>query len=174
MIIECPSCYSSKIKKNGKTYYGKQNYKCKRCGRQFIIDKTVLITNEIKSLIKLALKERLSLRALCRVFGVSLTWMQEFAQQEWLETPRNLGLNGQMITKVKRMQIFGIQADELWSFVGKKKNKRWIWVAYDPVNRLVVTYYIGKRNKKGAKKFWAKIPKVLKKCHFETDWLGCL
>ena len=78
--------------------------------------------------------------------------MQEFAQQEWLKTPRNLGLNGQMITKVKRMQIFGIQADEGWSFVGKKKNKRWIWVAYDPVNRLVVTYYIGKRNKKGAKK----------------------
>lgn len=104
-------------------------------------------------MIKLALKERISLRGLCRIFGVSLTWMQAFAQQQWLQTPRNLGLSEPTIAKVKRLQVFGIQADELWSFVGKKKCKRWIWVAYDPVNRLVITYYIGKRNKKQLENF---------------------
>ena len=33
----------------------------------------------------------------------------------------------------------------------------------------VVTYYIDKRNEKGARKYWTKISKALKKCYFETD-----
>ena len=50
------------------------------------------------------------------------------------------------------MQVFGIQADELWSFVEKKVKKRWIWVAYDPVHRLVIAHHIGGRGKKAALK----------------------
>ena len=34
--LSCPSCASSLIKKNGPTYYGKQNYSCKSGGRQFV------------------------------------------------------------------------------------------------------------------------------------------
>ena len=85
----------------------------KRCGRQFIVNKKYFITDEIKALIKLALKERMSLRRLCRIFGVSLTWLQAFAQQQWLQTPRNLGLIERTIARVKRLQVFGIQAGEL-------------------------------------------------------------
>ncbi|MEZ4933207.1 MAG: IS1 family transposase [Saprospiraceae bacterium] len=51
----------------------------------------------------------------------------------------------------------------------KKVGKRWIWVAYDPVHRLVVAYHIGGRGTKAAKKFWDKIPPVLQGCNFETD-----
>lgn len=36
ITIECPSCLSMSIKKNGLKIYGKQNYQCKDCGRQFI------------------------------------------------------------------------------------------------------------------------------------------
>ncbi len=36
--ITCPSCPSDSIKKNGKKSYGKQNYQCKDCKRQFIGD----------------------------------------------------------------------------------------------------------------------------------------
>ena len=34
--LYCPHCQSTKIKKNGKKSYKKQNYLCKDCGRQFI------------------------------------------------------------------------------------------------------------------------------------------
>ena len=34
----CPDCHSSNIKKNGFTHYGKQNHRCKTCGRQFVLD----------------------------------------------------------------------------------------------------------------------------------------
>ncbi|MDR2150510.1 MAG: hypothetical protein LBO67_06795 [Spirochaetaceae bacterium] len=34
----CPHCHSSTITRNEKKSKGKQNYRCKDCGRQFISD----------------------------------------------------------------------------------------------------------------------------------------
>ena len=169
MYIYCPSCHSTKIKKNGHTHYGKQNHGCKCCGRQFVLNNNHTKSKWLKSLIKNSLKERISLRGICRIFDVSLTWLQSFAHLFWEQTPADLGISSFLVKKIKRLQVFGIQADELWSFVQKKANKRWIWVAYDPVHRLVVAYHIGSRGKKAAKQFWNKIPAILKNCFFETD-----
>jgi len=113
MYIFCPSCHGTKVKKNGQTHYGKQNHQCKCCGRQFVLK---------KALIEKSLKERLSLRAICRVFGVSLNWLQSFAHYLWEQVPDDLGLS-----------------------------------------------HIGGRGKKAAKKFWEKIPLILRSCYFETD-----
>jgi insertion element IS1 protein InsB len=40
MAIEmtCPTCGSHDISKNGMTRRGKQNHKCRDCGRQFVED----------------------------------------------------------------------------------------------------------------------------------------
>lgn len=169
MHISCPSCCSTNIKKNGHTYYGKQNHQCKDCQRQFVLNNKHTKSKTIKKLVKDCLKERLSLRAICRIFNVSITWLQAFAHQLWNETPKDLGLSQKVIRQVNKVQVFGIQADELWSFVGKKSKKRWIWVAYDPSMRLVIAYHIGGRGKKAARKFWNKIPLALRSCYFETD-----
>ncbi|MBX2842046.1 MAG: hypothetical protein KTR26_09750, partial [Flammeovirgaceae bacterium] len=59
----------------------------------------------------------------------------------------DLGLSSQQISEIKKLQVFGIQVDELWSFVQNKKRKR----------------------KKAAQKFWNKIPQALRSCNFETD-----
>ncbi len=165
----CPDCYSCKIKKNGRTHYGKQNHKCKICKRQFVLNNRHTVGSDRRDRIKKALKERISLRGICRIFEVSLNWLQSFAHTLWEQTPDDLGLSAQRINQVKKLQVFGIQADELWSFVQKKKRKRWIWVAYDPVHRLVIAHHIGGRGKKAAIKFWDKIPSILRSCNFETD-----
>ena len=169
MYLFCPSCHSTNIKKNGHTHYGKQNHQCKGCGRQFVLNNHHTKSEYVKELISKSLKERLSLRATCRIFGVCLNWLLCFARINWSQTPKDLGLPKKVITQIKKLQVFGIQADELWSFVGKKSQKRWIWVAYDPVHRLVIAYHIGGRGKEAAKKFWSKIPRVLRSCYFETD-----
>lgn len=169
MYVSCPSCQSTKIKKNGLTHYGKQNHKCKCCGRQFVLANNHTKTDRLKTLVKNALKERLSLRAICRIFSLSMNWLKNFARSLWQQTPRNIGIAKKEIEKIEKLQIFGIQADELWSFVYKKQQKRWIWIAYDPVNRLVIAHHIGRRGIKSAKKFWKKIPDKLKSCSFETD-----
>ena len=75
MTIICPRCHSSKIVKNGKTYYKKQNHLCNDCGRQFVLDNVHHKSPSLRKLVKKALKERLSLRAICRIFDLSLTWI---------------------------------------------------------------------------------------------------
>jgi|GEM_PF-2098276 transposase-like protein len=36
MSLICPKCQGTKIVLNGKTYYGKQRYKCQNCQRQLV------------------------------------------------------------------------------------------------------------------------------------------
>ena len=169
MQISCPKCHSTNVKKNGKTYYGKQNHKCNDCFRQFVKDNNHTISEEVKTYVRGILKERCSLRSICRIFDFSMNWLQNFARSVWSETPVNLGLNEDLLNRVSHIQLFGLQADEMWSFVQKRTNKRWIWIAYDPVHRLVVAHFIGNRSNAAAKEFYKRIPEQLSHCTFETD-----
>jgi transposase-like protein len=75
MVIRdiCPRCKSSKYKKNGHIYNGKQNHQCNGCGRQFIrCFEQYLISDEKRALIERLLVERFSLRGICRAVGVKL------------------------------------------------------------------------------------------------------
>ena len=75
----CPSCGSGCFKKNGHLPNGKQNHRCKGCGRQFVLSpENKLISAQVKALIKKALLERSSLRGICRVFELSLIWLLSF------------------------------------------------------------------------------------------------
>ena len=147
--MNCPSCQSHKIKKNGHIESGKQNYQCKKCGRQFVKDpEKKIITDNQKSIIKKMLLERVSLRGICRVMGVSLTWLLSFFSEITDELPDDLG-----VVKPQKSKLV-IEIDEMWSFVGKKKNKKWIWLAKDRNSKQIVGFHVGGRVKKDAMKLW--------------------
>lgn len=57
-----------------------------------------------------------------------------------------------------------IQCDEMWSFVGNKKNKQWIWLALDVNTEEVVGVYVGKRSHEGAEGLWESLPAVYRQC----------
>jgi len=59
--LSSPRCRLSHIKMNGHTHYGKQNYRCLECGRQFVAD-SQHIGDDQQLLIKRLLLERLPLR----------------------------------------------------------------------------------------------------------------
>jgi insertion element IS1 protein InsB len=170
-MTQCPNCHSCEVKKNGKTHYGKQNYKCKLCSRQFVLDNTHTIAESTKELVRRSLCERLSLRAICRISDVSLTWLMGFAVSSWRSAPDDLGVSEELLNaKRKRLKIIGLQLDEMWSFVGKKKNKAWVWIAYEPQFKQVIAFHIGNRGIDAARALWAKIPERLREnCYFETD-----
>ena len=49
----CPQCGSRQYKKNGRIHSGKQNYKCKACGRAFVlVPENHVITEEQQALIE--------------------------------------------------------------------------------------------------------------------------
>jgi len=70
-----------------------------------------------------------------------------------------------------RIQVFGVQLDEMWSFVQKKENKQWIWLALNPANRQIVAFHVGGRGKKDAQIFYDTIPCIFKQeASFFTDY----
>ena len=70
-----------------------------------------------------------------------------------------------------RVAVFGIQLDEMWSFVGQKSNKQWIWLALNPANRQIVAMHVGGRGLTDAKTFYGNIPKAFRKdAGFFTDY----
>ncbi len=52
-----------------------------------------------------------------------------------------------------------LELDELWSFVLKHHNKRWIWLALCRRTRQVVAYAIGDRSERTCRLLWKRIPK---------------
>ena len=52
----------------------------------------------------------------------------------------------------------------MWSFVGNKGNKQWIWLALDRDSREIVGVYVGDRSRKGAKKLWQSLPPIYRQC----------
>ncbi len=79
--------------------------------------------------------ERISLRGIERVFGISRRtvagWLKQWGQQlPPLET-----------TLAQAQADDVLELDEMWSFVLKKANKRWLWVALCRRTRQIVAAY---------------------------------
>ncbi len=52
----------------------------------------------------------------------------------------------------------------MWSFVGSKKCKQWIWLALDVDNRTIVGVHVGSRDRDGAEALWKSLPPVYRQC----------
>lgn len=71
-------------------------------------------------------------------------------------------------------QVYRCEADEMWSFVGNKNNKAWIWLVMNTANRQIIAYHVGGRGQADAKLLFEKVPQVFKdNTGFFTDfWSG--
>jgi len=173
MVIRdvCPSCQSPKYKKNGHIHNGKQNHQCKDCGRQFVdCFEQDLVSDETRSLIERLLLERLSLRGICRAVGVKLKWLLGFIVTQFEALPDHLNIEPITSTADIVIQRLEVEADEMASFVQKKANKQWIWLAMDAKSRQIIGFHVGDRSRKSARKLWANIPKAYRQqATFYTD-----
>ena len=71
-----------------------------------------------------------------------------------------------------RVEFLGIQLDELWSFVGNKENKQWVWLALNPSNRQIIAFHIGGRVVKMPRCFTQKFPHFLRKMRHSFLTIG--
>ncbi len=93
VIIECPRCFSRQIKKNGHLSNGKQNYRCKPCGRQFVSGSAEWhVGDSDKELINKLLLERISLNGICRVVGISQSWLLNYIRELYDGLPEDLNV----------------------------------------------------------------------------------
>jgi insertion element IS1 protein InsB len=173
MIIRdvCPRCMSPKYKKHGHIHNGKQNHQCKDCGRQYVdCFEQYLISDETREFIERLLVERLSLRGICRAVGVGLKWLLGFIVTCFEALPDHLNVQPITAHADVMIQRLEVEADEMASFVQKKANKQWIWLAMDVNTRQIIACHVGDRSRKSARQLWIRIPKTYRRyATFHTD-----
>ena len=70
-----------------------------------------------------------------------------------------------------RMEFYGIQLNEMWSFVGNKDNKQRLWLALNPINRQIIVFHVGNRGTEDVQLFYKKIPAIFKSnAEFFSDY----
>lgn len=78
-LPNCPGCGSNCVVKNGKSHSGKQNHKCRHCGRQFVAQPTnASVSDETKILVDKLLSEAIPVASISRITGVSETWLYHY------------------------------------------------------------------------------------------------
>ena len=166
----CPACGSTNLVKNGSTYYAKARLRCKQCGRQFVeFRQHKPLSNECKRRIELMLAERISLEAICRVMEIKPHQLYAYLDELYQEVPTDLACSVSDRADIELVKV-DCETDELWSFVGWKANKHWLWLALDRASRQVVALFIGDRGADGALGLWQALPeRYRQQATFHTD-----
>jgi IS1 family transposase/transposase-like protein len=160
----CPKCGSRDLVKNGRDYKGDQKYHCKTCRSYGTLNTQRGSAQAVRQQVKRALLERVSLRAIQRLWGVSrptlAVWIERWVAQ----------LPAVEATLAEAQVEDVLELDELWSFVLKKANQRWLWVALGRRTRQIVAYFIGDRSEASCLQLWRRIPLAYTRCHSFSDF----
>ncbi len=144
ITVLCPHCTSGKIVKNGRTSNGNQNYWCQSCKKQF---QAIYQYTGANSVIK-----KKVLLLLCRNAGIrDITVCCNISQQCVLKT---LKKHGKQTVVPQKKEYRSVQIDEVWSFVGQKKNKYWLLYAYAPETKEVLAFVCGSRSRTTVRKLY--------------------
>ena len=91
LYLLCPTCGSDDIMKNGRTRRGKQNYKCRDCGRQFVENpQWQPIASESQAMIDRLMLEKIPLAGIARVMQLSEDWLQSYVNRCYEIVPRKV------------------------------------------------------------------------------------
>ena len=161
----CPRCGSVNLVKNGRDYKGAQKFRCNDCGRYGTLQQPSRDRVPIRQYVERAVRERLSLRGIERVFGISRRTVSRWLRHWMAQVP------GLAESLVEAQPDDVLELDELWSFVGSKAQVRWLWLALCRRTRQVVAYWLGDRSETGAIHLWEQIPFDYARCHsFSDKW----
>ncbi len=160
----CPKCGSADLVRNGHDYKGDQKYHCKSCASYGTLHAQPRYDERMRTQVKRAVLERLSLRGIERLFGLSrrtiASWIEGWAEHlPPLET-----------TLVAAQAEDVLELDDVWSFVLRKANQRWVWVALCRRTRQIVAYFIGDRTETSCLQLWRRIPRAYTRCHSFSDF----
>ena len=133
-VLHCLNCQGTDIVRHGQTRQGKQRYRCReqRCaGRTFLLDYTYAGQSpDVKrQSVDMAMNAS-GIRDTARVLHISPnTVLHELRKKEGTLESVNTALLRTLHPTEIRVHIEragAAEMDEMWSFVGKKGNQRWL------------------------------------------------
>src|SRR5256884_9367218 len=153
IAVRCPHCQSEQIVKRGKTGCGTQRYLCQNptCATgSFLLDYRYLgRLPEVKQQIIAMSLNASGIRDTARVLRISTdTVLRALRKKEAALASVNTALlrtvdPAEILVDIE--QAGEAEVDEMWSFVGKKGNQRWLWHAIDHHTGKVLAYVFGRR-----------------------------
>jgi len=155
-IVKCNRCASLTCVKSG-FESDKQRYRCKICGRRFYNVKAKRSKRNRHLHAVRLYTEGVSIRGIGRLLHVShvtvLKWLKHMAQKLKMPTP---------------LYAKHIEIDELYFYVGSKKQKRWLWLAVCRNTKRILGFCTGDRGSKTLAKLMHRISPI--KCErYYTD-----
>ena len=63
-----------------------------------------------------------------------------------------------------------VQADEQWSYVGNKKNQRWLWSAIDALTGCILSFVFGRRQDGVCKQLIDNLKAFNIRTYYTDDW----
>lgn len=165
-VHTCPNCRSKNIVKNGKDYKGSQKYKCNDCLSYGTLEAKSRYSEEFKDMVIRAYLERMSMWGIYRTFLVH----PETLVRWLIERSDKLQKIKETLDDARPDDI--LELDELWSFVLKKDNKVWVWIALCRRTRQVVANPVGDRSDDSLSKLWNQVPADYKKGISYSDFYG--
>jgi IS1 family transposase/DNA-directed RNA polymerase subunit RPC12/RpoP len=159
----CRSCGSANIIKNGTNRCGNPQYHCKDCGVYRVLKPKQRHPAVKCQQVLRAAQERVSLRGLERVFGVCRQTIAVWIRQAVWQLPV-------VVDTLMDYEVGDVlEADEMWSFVLNKAQKRWLWLALCRRTRQIIAFYIGQRDAAAAQQLWQRVPYPYTLCPIYTD-----
>src|SRR5690349_20656509 len=99
-----------------------------------------------------------------------MKWLMGFLVKCYGAAPADLNAQIPQPCDLLLAHFLEAEADELWSFVGKKANPQWLWLALDARSRQVLAFHVGDRSQKSAWRLWNKLPAAYRQhATFYTD-----
>ena len=110
--MNCPHCQADQIVKNGTSRHGHQRWRCQKCQKTFGEKDHRLVAPETKAAALAQYMEGVGQRATERLLGVSHNSITNWVKK---------AVAGQMLKATPADRVEWVEADELWTYVAKKK-----------------------------------------------------
>ena len=157
----CPRCQHTHFVKNG-FVSKKQRYKCKACDYQWTRTTLRGHPQTDKRLSVLLYCHGISMNAISKLFQVSTTavlkWIHTFAKKQ---APKPTLAPGTSVV---------LELDEMWHYIGNKKNKLWIWKVLDRNTGYLIDWQCGGRNTETLEKLTSRLKTLNVKMYYTDKW----
>ncbi|MFN8454997.1 MAG: IS1 family transposase [Anaerolineae bacterium] len=164
ILHKCPRCGSINMVRNGKDYKGAQKYHCHVCKAYGTLNASPRYTTAQQEQILRSYQERASMRGVERIFKLTRQTLASWIKQKAAQLPPL----AETLASPQGHEV--LELDELWSFVLKKINKRWVWIALCRRTGQIVAYYIGDRTENSCRELWQRIPQAYRHSHTYSDF----
>lgn len=157
----CPRCQHHHFVKNG-FVNSVQRYKCKACHYQWTRTTPRGHPTQHKRLSVLLYCHGISMNAISKLFQVSATavlkWIRNFARKQ---APKPMLSPGATVV---------LELDEMWHYIRNKKNKLWIWKAFDRNSGHLIDWECGGRDKATLEKLKTRLDALNVEMYYTDKW----